>query len=176
MRIPDPFDGSVQTRLIRMGVLDKDGQIDNKKMSAFAEIFASLFFDDLCDFYDDMKNLMTVSKAFRELYAKRDYQHMYLLILIQYDYIRKPLPDPIWWLAGDNTVVQAFITLAQLQLQRDAVANDDWGGDFDVVVLAGNILYNIVSDMDYAKAQEFLIQKAASSLVPGGYVFIEYQP
>lgn len=57
----------------------------------------------------------------------------------------------------------------------DAV-QDDWGADYDVVVLAGNILYNIVSDMDYAKAQELFIQKAASALAPGGYVFIEYQP
>jgi len=57
----------------------------------------------------------------------------------------------------------------------DAV-RDEWGADFDVVILAGNILYNIVSDKDYAKAQELFIQKAASALVPGGYVYIEYQP
>ena len=53
---------------------------------------------------------------------------------------------------------------------------DDWGQNFDIVVLAGNILYNIVSDMDYANAQELLIRKAASALAPGGYIFIEYQP
>lgn len=59
--------------------------------------------------------------------------------------------------------------------KADAV-HDDWGEDFDIVVLAGNILYNIVSDMDYAKSQELFIQKAASALKPGGYVYIEYQP
>ena len=57
----------------------------------------------------------------------------------------------------------------------DAV-RDDWGTGFDIVVLAGNILYNIISDMDYAKAQELFIRKTASALVPGGYVYIEYQP
>ena len=57
----------------------------------------------------------------------------------------------------------------------DAV-HDEWGTGFDVVVLAGNILYNIVSDMDYAQAQELLIQKAAAALVPGGHVYIDYQP
>ena len=59
----------------------------------------------------------------------------------------------------------------------DAV-HSDWGSGFDVVVLAGNILYNIVSDsdMDYKKAQESFIQKAASALVPGGYVYIAYNP
>jgi len=57
----------------------------------------------------------------------------------------------------------------------DAV-RDDWGTGFDFVVLFGNILYNIVSDMDYAKSQELFIQKAASALVPGGHVLIEYSP
>jgi len=57
----------------------------------------------------------------------------------------------------------------------DAV-HDDWGSGYDVVVLAGNILYNIISDIDYAKAQELLIRKAAAALVPGGVVYIDYQP
>ena len=57
----------------------------------------------------------------------------------------------------------------------DAI-QDDWGADYEVVVLAGNILYNIVSDADYAKAQELFIKKAASALAPGGHIFIEYQP
>ena len=59
--------------------------------------------------------------------------------------------------------------------QADA-AQAEWGTGYDVVVLAGNILYNIVSDMDYAKAQELFIQKAAKALVPGGHVYIEYRP
>lgn len=66
--------------------------------------------------------------------------------------------------------------LDNIQWRTADVVYDDWGKDFEIVVLAGNILYNIISDMDYAKAQELLIQKAASALVPGGYVFIEYQP
>jgi SAM-dependent methyltransferase len=66
--------------------------------------------------------------------------------------------------------------LDNIQWQAADAVYDEWGKGFDIVVLAGNILYNIISDMDYAKAQELLIQKAASALVPGGYVFIEYQP
>jgi len=57
----------------------------------------------------------------------------------------------------------------------DAI-HDDWGSGFDVVVLAGNILYNIVSDMDYKEAQELFIKKAASAFAPGGYIFISYSP
>jgi len=59
--------------------------------------------------------------------------------------------------------------------KADAV-HDDWGSGFDVVVLSGNILYNIVSAMDYKKSQELFIKKAASALVPGGYIFISYNP
>ena len=66
--------------------------------------------------------------------------------------------------------------LNNIQWRKADAVRDDWGKDFDVVVLAGNILYNIVSDMDYAKAQELFIQKAAAALVPGGHVYIEYQP
>jgi len=66
--------------------------------------------------------------------------------------------------------------LQNIAWQKSDAIQDDWGTGFDVVVLAGNILYNIVSDMDYTKSQELLIQKAASALVPGGYVYIEYQP
>ena len=35
---------------------------------------------------------------------------MYLLLSIQYDCIRKPLPDPIWWLAGHTAAVREFMT------------------------------------------------------------------
>lgn len=51
---------------------------------------------------------------------------------------------------------------------------DPWETDFDIVVLAGNLLFNLITDMDYAKAQELLITKASQSLVKGGYVYIDY--
>lgn len=54
------------------------------------------------------------------------------------------------------------------------VIRDDWGSDFDAVVLAGNILFNIISDMDYEEAQRLLVQKASAALVPGGHIYIDY--
>jgi SAM-dependent methyltransferase len=53
---------------------------------------------------------------------------------------------------------------------------DDWGIGFDIVILAGNILFNIESDVEYKKAQELLIKKAAGALVTGGNVYIGYSP
>ena len=66
--------------------------------------------------------------------------------------------------------------LDNIQWRVSDAVYDDWGADFDIVVLAGNILYNIVSHMDYAKAQELFIQKAAAALKPGGHIYIDYQP
>jgi SAM-dependent methyltransferase len=66
--------------------------------------------------------------------------------------------------------------LKKIEWRTADAVQDDWGTGYDVVVLAGNILYNIVSNMDYAKVQELLVNKVASALAPGGHIFIEYQP
>ena len=58
--------------------------------------------------------------------------------------------------------------------RRADVIKDDWGGGFDVVLIAANFLFNLVSDMDYERAQRLLIEKAARALVPGGSVYIDY--
>jgi SAM-dependent methyltransferase len=57
--------------------------------------------------------------------------------------------------------------------EMDGVTGD-WGQGFDVVVLAGNILINIESDMDYKQAQETFLKKAAACLKPGGYLYLDF--
>ena len=57
--------------------------------------------------------------------------------------------------------------------QADAVL-EDWGTGFDVVVLAGNILINIETEMDYEQAQRLFLRKAAAALRPGGHIFLDY--
>jgi SAM-dependent methyltransferase len=66
--------------------------------------------------------------------------------------------------------------LSNIAWRKGDVLNDVWGSGYDVVVLAGNILFNIISDLEYEQAQELLIKKAMSALSPGGYVYIDYQP
>ena len=51
----------------------------------------------------------------------------------------------------------------------------DWGTGYDVVVLAGNVLINIESDMDYKQAQITFIRKAAAALRPGGHLYLDFQ-
>ncbi len=50
----------------------------------------------------------------------------------------------------------------------------DWGSDYDAVVLGGNLMINIESDLPYQKAQQLLIQKAADCLKPGGHLFMDF--
>lgn len=57
--------------------------------------------------------------------------------------------------------------------KADAIL-EDWGKDFDVVILAGNILLNIESEMPYAEAQELFIKKAADCVKSNGYLYLDF--
>jgi len=125
-RVPDPFDESTSARLERMGILHATGEVNIETMRAFVQIFAGVFFDDLCDFYSDQEELSSVAAAFSELSARKDCQNIYLLISLQYDTIRKPLPDPIWWLAGCAPALSLFclgFVERLLELMKDQACN-----------------------------------------------------
>ena len=65
------------------------------------------------------------------------------------------------------------ITNEKIKWRKTDVIYDDWGTDFDVVILGANFLYNIVSDMNYEKAQKLMIQKSADALAVGGHIFVD---
>ena len=66
------------------------------------------------------------------------------------------------------------VTNEKIIWNKADVICDDWGTDFDIVILGANFLYNITSDMNYEKAQELMIKKSANALAIGGHVFIDY--
>ena len=51
-----------------------------------------------------------------------------------------------------------------------------WDADYDIVIMAGNVLINIESEkyMDYAEAQQIFIRKAAATLRSGGHLYLDY--
>jgi SAM-dependent methyltransferase len=57
--------------------------------------------------------------------------------------------------------------------KADAILQD-WGKDFDVVVLAGNLLLNIETDLPYRKAQELFLYKAAACVKQNGFMFLDF--
>lgn len=107
-RRPDPFDGSSGARLRRMGLLTGAGDVDETAMRVFIHIFAASFFDDLCDTYETLEAISRIMTAFRELEERKDPQRIFLLLSLQYDALRKPLPDPVWWLAGHPPALAHF--------------------------------------------------------------------
>ena len=62
----------------------------------------------------------------------------------------------------------------KIKWHKADVVYDDWGTGFDVIILGANFLFNIVSDMDYERAQKLMIQKSADALAVGGHVFVDY--
>ena len=57
--------------------------------------------------------------------------------------------------------------------QADAIKSD-WGTGFDVVVMAGNILINIETGINYTEAQRIFFRKAAAALRKGGHLLLDY--
>ena len=51
-----PFDDTAIERLRRMGLADADGRADRDVMTIFACIFAGQFYDDLCDYCQDVRH------------------------------------------------------------------------------------------------------------------------
>lgn len=64
--------------------------------------------------------------------------------------------------------------MKNISWQKADVIKDDWGKGYDVVMLAANLLFNIIADIDYDKAQMLLIQKSSHALVTGGHIYIDY--
>ena len=58
--------------------------------------------------------------------------------------------------------------------RKSDIIKEEWEIGFDVVLLTANILFNIVSNMEYEKAQKLLIEKSANSLLPDGHLLIDY--
>lgn len=107
-RRPDPFDGSSGARLSRIGLLTGAGDVDEAAMQVFIHIFAASFFDDLCDTYESLEAISKITAAFCELKERNDPHRIFLLLSLQYDALRKPLPDPVWWLAGHAPALTQF--------------------------------------------------------------------
>lgn len=94
-----------------------------------------------------------------------------------------PLANAGYEAAGID-IDEFMLEKLQKRIERENIKNitwrkadaliESWGKDFDVVVLAGNIFINIITQGDYAKAQELFIKKAAECVKPGGYMYLDF--
>lgn len=67
-----------------------------------------------------------------------------------------------------------FTFLPNLSCEQGDVLEMDWGSDYDVVLLGGNLLLNLISEIDDRQAQQLLIVKSFAALRPGGALFLDF--
>lgn len=104
-----PFGDSAFIRLCRMGLFDSDGKPNPDTLPVFAGIFCAQFFDDMLETHDDRRIIRVACRMFGELRARREYEDMLVFLCIQYDAMRRTLPDPVWHISGNRGLVRAFM-------------------------------------------------------------------
>jgi len=64
--------------------------------------------------------------------------------------------------------------LPNIAWRKANALTEPWGEGHDVVVLAGNILFNIETADDYGEAQQLFLRRAYDALRPGGYAYLDF--
>ncbi len=109
----DPFDDSVLERQRRMGLIDPDGNMDKPILAALARVYAGLFFDNLCDKYS---STYAVTASCQMVLDKAEAREALLELSLQHDWMRRTLPEPIWWMAGSDTLLTEFVSCFAVNL------------------------------------------------------------
>ena len=104
----DPLYDSVPERLRRMGLRTVEGKPDLEAMAVVSRLYAGEFYDDLYDFYRDMRSVNSVCRELINLIDAEDARLPFLSICSAYDAIFRSLPAPIWWMAGNLEVAAQF--------------------------------------------------------------------
>ena len=105
----DPFDDSVPERLRRMGLLTAGGKPDRDAMAVVSRLYAGAFYDDLYDFYSDMRSVNSVCRDLTDLLdMEEDVRLPFLSICSAYEAIYCALPASVWWMAGNLELPARF--------------------------------------------------------------------
>lgn len=64
--------------------------------------------------------------------------------------------------------------LTNINFSKADAMHGDWGSNYDTVILAGNILINIVTDNNYLEAQKLFLRKSYNSLKLNGHLYIDF--
>lgn len=125
----DCFDCSAGARLQRMGLLNQDGSEDRSVIAVFTQIYAALLFDDLCDSLTDQMELKEIVSAFSELANRKDSKRIFLLLSFLYDRLKKPMPEPVWWLMSEASAMETFaFGFVELLVTMADDAEKEWKG------------------------------------------------
>ena len=107
-RAQNPFDGSADDRLRRMGLTDANGKPDRDAIVVCSHIFVGQFFDDLCDYFESYEDIRELISSLAESSERAAGKQKFLLVCLQYDAIYCNLPDPVWWISGNPAAAELF--------------------------------------------------------------------
>ncbi|WP_409969924.1 hypothetical protein RFF05_08520 [Bengtsoniella intestinalis] len=106
----NPFDPSATARLRRANLIDENSEANVKAISTLASSFAAFLYDDICDSCDSCDCITAIKETLLNAQASGlPKRKLFLHICLQYDTLHKPLPDVMWWMAGNDGVVAAFV-------------------------------------------------------------------
>lgn len=107
-RYHSPFDDSAGGRLRRMGLLLEDGSVNREALAVMAQVYAGQYFDDVCTSHQDKEILREQLRRYvaeSEMVAPKQ---RFLLLCLQYDAFYCPIPDPVWWMSGNEVLTDLF--------------------------------------------------------------------
>ena len=67
-----------------------------------------------------------------------------------------------------------LIGLNNVNILKADTLKDNWGENFDLIILACNIMMNIETLDDYEKAQKTFIKNSSNALKKGGYLYLDF--
>ena len=106
----DPFDDSATQRQQRMGLLTPDGQINTSAVNTLSRVYAGLLFDTLCDSYSDAEAVTELCREFANVECENGTRSALLELCVLYDGLRLTLPEPIWWIVGNDSLLAPFMS------------------------------------------------------------------
>ena len=107
--IPSPFDDSAIIRLAQMGLCMPDGTPNEGALDTIAQVYAALFFENLCETSADPVSAIQLCMKLVGLQESDDIRHTLLSICLHYDAMLRPLPDPVWWITGKEDMIKIYI-------------------------------------------------------------------
>ncbi len=107
-RVASPFDDSVTERHKRMGLLNTDGTVNGLAVEQMAQLHAGLFFDHLCDASSSYEDVTAACSQLIDKARQGDAKQTLLLLSMEYDFMRRTLPEAVWWISGSRKLLPVF--------------------------------------------------------------------
>lgn len=117
-RAQNPFDDGAEERLKRMDLIYPGGEVNKPSLLALSAVYAGLLFDELCDFYQDYSMVREDLSQLFSAAETAEARQKFLLICLQYDGLGQSLPNPIWWISGNQNLAGVFADSYVLHLKQ----------------------------------------------------------